>query len=263
VIGALSEFQQVLWAVNVAVEATLAALLVVRKNYRLYPAFFFYILLVLAQNVVGFVTYRQWGYNSVTAWRIFSLTLGVLICARALAVAEVCRHLLRRFRGIWALAWRFLLVCAAFVLLYSLLFSKHEWTLVVSSADRGLEFAIATVIVALLLFASHYQMDAEPADRWLAVGLCLFSCFSVINDTILERWLYQAAALWNVLDMLTYLASLLLWIWALRKALPAAAPEQSLLPGSVYQTFVPEINLRLRLLNKQLSQFWKVEAPEL
>jgi hypothetical protein len=238
----------------------LATLLVLRRNYRLYPAFFFYIVLALAQDFVAFLTYRQWGYNSVIAWRIFSLTLGVVICARALAVAEVCRHVLGRFRGIWALAWRFLLVCAAFVLLYSLIVSRHEWTLVVSSADRGLEFAIAAVIVALLVFARNYEVDAEPADRWLAVGLCLFSCFSVINDTILERWLYQAAALWNVLDMLTYLASLLLWIWALRKALPAAATEQSFLPGSVYQTFMPEINLRLRLFNEQLSRFWKVEA---
>jgi hypothetical protein len=263
VVADISYFQQVLWAANVALETTLATLLVARKNYRLYPSFFFYIVLVLVQNVVGFVTYRQWGFNSVIAWRVFWVTLGVVICARALAVAEVCRHLLGRFRGIWALAWRFLLVCAAFVLLYALLVSKHDRTLIVSSADRGLEFAIAAVIVALLLFARHYEMHAEPADRWLAVGLCLFSCFSVINDTILERWLHQAVPLWNVLGMLAYLASLLLWIWALRKAVPAAAPEQFLLPGSVYQTFVPEINLRLRLLNKQLSQFWKVEAPEL
>ena len=105
-LGDISYFQQVLWAVNVAAEATLAALLVLRKNYRLYPAFFFYVLLAIIRDILLFVTYRQWGFNSMIAWRVSWVTLGVVICARALAVTEVCRHLLGRFRGIWALAWR-------------------------------------------------------------------------------------------------------------------------------------------------------------
>jgi hypothetical protein len=258
----LAQFQQMLWAVNVAVGVALAVLLVVRRNYRVYPAFTFYIFLNLIQAVLLFITYSRWGFPSAALWRMGWATEGAVLFARALAVAEICRHFLSRYRGVWALAWRILLVCAALVLFYSILAARHDWRLALPSADRGLELSIASVIVVLLLFARYYDVEGDRAVRSLAIGFCLFSCFAVLNDTMLERLLYDYAGLWNLLGMLAFLASLSLWTWALRKALPAAAPEQSLLPGSVYQTFVPEINFRLRLLNKLLSQFWKVEAPE-
>ncbi|HVS88423.1 MAG TPA: hypothetical protein VHF01_09415 [Candidatus Acidoferrum sp.] len=260
---ALAQFQQILWAVNVAVGVALAVLLVVRKNYRVYPSFTFYIFLNLIQAVLLFITYHRWGFNSVIAWRIFWLTLGVVICARALAVAEICRHLLSRYRGVWALAWRILLLCAAVVLSYSILAARRDWRLALPTADRGLELSIATVIVVLLLFARYYDVKGDRVVRSLAIGFCLYSCFAVLNNTVLERLLYDYSALWNLLDMLAFLASLSVWTSALRHSQSEAQPKEILLPSGIYQAVAPEINFRLRLLNKQLSQFWKVEAPEL
>jgi hypothetical protein len=260
VLADISYLQQVLWAANVAVETTLVAILVVRKNYRLYPTFFFYILLVLGQNIVGFVTYRQWGFNSEIAWRIFWAIQAVLICARALAVAEVCRHLLSRYRGVWALAWRILLLCAALVFCYSILAARHDWRLAFPSAHRALELSIASIIVTLLVFARHYDVETEPEDRSLAIGFCLYSCFAVLNNTLLERFLYDYSVNWNLLGMFMFLASLSLWTWALRKPQFLPEPGEILLPRVVYQSLTPEINLRLRLLNEQLSRFWPAEA---
>jgi hypothetical protein len=236
------------------------ALLVVRKNYRLYPAFSFYILLVIIQHILLFVTYLQWGFNSAVAWRIFWAIQGVLICARALAVAEVCRHLLSRYRGVWALSWRILLLCAAVVLSYSILAARHDWRLALPTADRGLELSIATVIVAFLLFARYYDVKVEPVVRSLAIGFCLYSCFAVLNNTVLERLLDDYSALWNLLGMLAFLASLSIWTWALRHSQSEVQPKEILLPSGIYQAIAPEINLRLRLFNEQLSRFWKVEA---
>jgi hypothetical protein len=51
-----------------------------------------------------------------------------------------------------------------------------------------------------------------------------------------------------------------IWTWALRKPQPQAEPGEILLPRVVYQSLAPEINLRLRLLNEQLSRFWPAEA---
>jgi hypothetical protein len=255
-----TQFRQLLWAANTGVEILLLVVLGVRRNYRGYPAFTFYIAMNLTQAAILYATYRRWGFSSVALWRVGWGTQAAVVCARAVAVAEVCRHLLGPYRGIWALARRILLACAAFVLLYSGLAARHQWKLALSSADRGLELSIAAVIVVLFLFARYYDVRIERTDRLLAIGLCLYSCFRALNDTILERYLNGYAMLWSVLGLLAFFASLLLWTWALRKSLAETASEEDLLPLGVYQTIAPQINLRLRLLNEQLCQIWKAHG---
>lgn len=235
-------------------------LLGVRKNYRVFPAFSLYILLNLALGITAFVLYSRWGFFSPSSWPIAWGMQALVLCARSLAVTEVCRHLLSRYRGVWALAWRVLLACAALVLLYSGLAARRGWEFVLPKAERGLELAIAAVIVAAFLFVRYYGVEAKPADRSLAIGFCLYSCFGVLNNTILERFLDNYVPLWNFLGMMAYLASLLLWTWALRKPQDQAAAEETLLPPDVYEAIAPQINLRLRSLNDQLYKLWKPEV---
>ena len=249
-----------MWAVNAVASVFLLVLLAVRKNYRTYPAFTFYILLNLALGISLFIIYRRWGFSSTSSWLFAWGMQVVVICARALAVAEVCRHFLSRYSGIWALAQRILLLCAGLVLLYSGLAARHQWKLALASADRGLELSIAAVIVNLFLFARNYDVRPEGTDRSLAIGFCLYSCFRALNDTVLERYLYGYATLWSLLGMLAFFASLFLWSWALRKSRTETAAEENLLPLGVYQTFTPQINLRLRSLNDQLYKIWKPEV---
>jgi hypothetical protein len=56
--------------------------------------------------------------------------------------------------------------------------------------------------------------------------------------------------------MFVFLVASLVWIWALRKR-QAGVPKQVLLPFGVYNTVMPEVNLHLRSLNDQLSEFFK------
>jgi len=184
----------------------------------------------------------------------------VVMFVRTLAVAEVCKHALARYRGIWALAWRALLSCAGIVLVYSSLAARRQWEHFLPNADRGLELSISAALVTLLAFTRYYEVRVNSTDRWLATGFCLYSCFVALNNTILEHYLYKYVALWNLLQMLAFLASLLLWAWALRKPQAETAPVESLLPGGIYQAVAPQINLRLRVLNERLSQFRKTEA---
>src|SRR5712664_269754 len=231
-----TQFRQLLWAANTGVEILLLVVLGVRRNYRGYPAFTFYIAMNLTQAAILYATYRRWGFSSVALWRVGWGTQAAVVCARAVAVAEVCRHLLGPYRGIWALARRILLACPAFVLLYSGLAARHQWKLALSSADRGLELSIAAVIVVLFLFTHYYEVQANPADRLLALGFCLYSCFWVLDNTILEQYLNGYAALWIHLQMLAFLASLILWTWALRKSQTETAAQEHLLPLGIYQS---------------------------
>jgi hypothetical protein len=256
------QVQNLLWAATAAGKTVLATTLAIRKNYRVYPTFFIYVLISLAQDALAFVTYHHFGFNSLTAWRVFWASQAVVVSARALAVAEVCRHLLALYKGVWALAWRLLLTCAAIVLIFSLIIGKHEWTLAVHSASRGLDLAIATSIVGLFLFIKFYDVKTDSTDRILAVGFFLYSCFGVLNSTFLEYWLGRYSGLWNILDLLTFLLSLFLWTWAV--GLPRAVParDKALLPETVYSTIGSEVNLRLHFLNESLNQFWNAGAPQ-
>ena len=231
----------------------------VRKNYRAYPAFSIYVLLNLVLGVLMFLVYRRWGFFSKPSWLISWGVQALALCARGLAVMEVCKHLLSHYRGVWALAWRILLGCASLVLLYAGLAASHGLKFVLPKAERALELAIAAVIVGVFVFLRYYEVDAKREDRSLAIGFCLYSCFSVLNNTVLERFLDSYASLWNSLGMLAFLPSMRLWTWALRKP-QTERSLKTLLPTGVYQTLAPQFNLRLRLLNEQLVQFWKTEA---
>jgi hypothetical protein len=247
--------EKTLWALSVAIRAALLLLLLGRRHYRNYPAFTVYIVADLFQTAALYITYRRWDFNSLVAWRVGWATQTVVLCVRAFAVVEVCRHALGRYIGIWALAQRLLVICALAVLTYSLLTAQHQWRYALNSAELSLELAIASAIVALLLFARYYHLLPESRVRLVAFGLCLYSVFVAINDTILERWLYRFVATWNLLDTLAFMASSLIWIWAFRDPASQAAGGPPNRDSSLYRRLSPQINERLRALNDSLDKF--------
>src|SRR5216684_8567498 len=165
--GELGRFTEWLWAVTAIGQALLLCLLVTRKNASSYKAFSVYIFMTLAQSGLLFVAIKRWGFSSSVAWRIGWATQFLVLGARAFAVAELCRHILGRFRGVWLLARWILLICGTAVLLYALLAANHQLKLLLSSAELGLELAAAAVIVTLLLFARYYDIAVAGPVRLL------------------------------------------------------------------------------------------------
>src|SRR2546426_8489563 len=100
-----------------------------------------------------------------------------------------------------------------------------------------------------------WSSDVCSSDLFL-----LYSCFFVLNDTILESRLHRYTALWNLLGTLSFLASLVIWNWALREKQPEATLAPEMLSDDVYRQMTPEINSRLRALNDQLNDFWHAEG---
>jgi hypothetical protein len=253
-------FQWALFALLFLSQAALVAIFLARKSWRAYPAFFSYILLNLLQGGALFAIYRSRGFSSDLAQYFGWASQGAIILARALAIAELCRHLLARYSGIWALTKRLIFVCGVALALYSVFAAGRRWDTGVLKADRGLELTVIVVIVVLFLCARNYGIVASPIIHALALGFCLNSAFWVLNDAVLEQKFAPYDALWNILSALTYLATLLLWIWAFRNPLPDSEVDPTLLPRDVYRVMAPEVNVRLRLLNESLSKLYKAEA---
>jgi hypothetical protein len=255
-------FQWVLWGFMVFLNGGLLVLLLYRKNHWVFPIFFIYALLNFLQCFILFGSYEIWGFNSPGSERLAWGTQFFVTIARALAVVEICDRVLAKYRGIWALARRLLAAAGVVVLLCSGAIAKGSVHFAVLNANRGMELTIASVIVIFFLFTRYYEIPVEPAVRTLAIGFFLYSCFYVLNITILEGRMHDYVTLWNMLGTLAFVATLVLWTWGLRDRQPETTLEPELLSGGIYYEVAPEINERLRALNDHLSQPWKVERKQ-
>lgn len=258
----IASLERALWGIGVFLNVGLVFLAFYRNNHRAYPLFCIYAVSNLLQGIALQATYRIWGFYSQESVRIAWSTQALVTIARALAVAEICYRALASYRGIWQFASRLLLGAAVLVALYSSAVSRGNWRFVVLNLDRGLELTMASVIGLLFVFTRSYEVSMEPATRTLAIGLFLYSSFRVLNDTMWGRWLNHYTGLWGLLETLTFMASLLLWTWALRLTQQPTTAEQELLPESHYHSLSPAINVRLKALNEQLGHFWRTEGEK-
>jgi hypothetical protein len=226
------------------------------------------------------LVYRDFGFRSIAAYDAYWLSAGLIMIARGLAVAELCRFALRSYPGIWALAWRLLGVLAVFLLANA---TVDAWGQIDRIAIYGLtverDFAISSVVLLLTLVVIryYYRLPTEALHQRIAVGMFLICAVDVVNNTVLRHmltgslsyWLFaryasvwgalqprveHANVLWGVVRVSTFFVSLSVWSLALRKPLPVPAKDPQLLPAELYGELSPAINLRLRAFNDRLVE---------
>jgi hypothetical protein len=266
--GFAPSLQNSLWVFSVAAQLAVCALLLFKGHFRRLPAFTVYILLNLCQAGTLFVAYRRFGFDSHEGNLFFFVSETITLVARVIVTTQILHSVLGPYRGIWTLAWRLLTVTFVSVFSYAILRSLEDKTWSVVTADRGFHLAFAAALVACLVLIRYYSIPVDSLYKTLLGGFCLYSCVHVLNDTLIQaiffRYLHNFTHyqdLWNAVTILPFVAALVTWAMALRKPAPAIHEQPVLLPLSVYQQVSPEVNLRLRLLNDRLSQFWKVETP--
>ncbi len=254
------QLRNLTWALTTAVECTLLVQLARRNFLDKYPWFSLYVASAIVQSAVIATVYRVFAASDIGVWKIAWGSQAIVVFLRFQAVVEVTRKILRGYLGIWALAWRLLLTVGILVLANSLLFSKGDWYWISLNVDRGLELSIGAIIVTLLLFARYYRLPIQPLHSALMIGLCLYSAFFVLNYTLLEKYVQELANFWRFLDVLTYLATLLIWLNAVsRYPEPATEAPPPAIPKELYGKLSSELNLRLHLLNRQLNQLLRSE----
>ncbi len=260
--SALLTLRNLFWATTTLAEIVLVCYLVRRKLADTHLWLLLYIVCTILQSILCLIVYSTLDFYSPVTRTIIWGSQAIVITMRFSALCEMARTILARYVGIWAFAQRALLIVAAGVLVYSAIFSEKRLSMMILTVDRGVELAIASFIVALLLFARYYMLEISPLDRALSIGFCLYSCFYAINDSLLEKWMEPYVGFWGFMDIITFLASLLIWIQAVRvyaPALEAVAPRH--VAPDLYGTLSPEVNIRLRLLNDQLAQLLRSESP--
>jgi len=231
-----------------------------RRLWSVYPGLLAYISVNVLQGCLLFFLYRHWGYRDYRTARVAWGSEILSLLGRAWAIADICRLLLGRYRGVWGLAWRLLLALACGLVFYALASAGMVWDWAVLKANIGLELSTVMVLVALFLFARHYEIAASPGIRALALGFFVYSGFTVLNDKILQIRLGPYVPGWQVFATLPFIGSICLWIWAVRQPVAKTVQETAVLPRDVYYALTPEVNQRLRVLNERLSRLWGHEG---
>jgi hypothetical protein len=268
---------------TIGFEILLCVLVYARNLPRRLPFFTSYVTVIAASTFGIQLVYRQFGFRSVASYNAAWIVTGVHIVVRGLAVAELCRHELRGYRGIWALTWRALAILAVFFLGHAAI---DAWGQAGGIAIYGLtlerDIAISSIaiILALLLIRNYYGLALEPLFTWIAIGILIVSIVDTMNDTTLKSrftgpllyWFFSryssswaglksqvesANALWSTIRTSGFVVSMSIWCYALRKPLPAPAKGPVLLPAEVYRELSPALNLRLRAFNDRLLEMLK------
>jgi hypothetical protein len=252
------------WALTTLLEVYLFVCLIRQKRYLSHPAFARYVLVAILQSAVLGIAYYHFGENSEPSYAIGWCSQAIVACVRWLAVIEIARRTLAKYAGIWALVTRIFLVTSVCVLAYAILSSGSAWKLAILNADRALELCVAAFIVCMFLFIRYYSVDMDRFERMLAVGFCLYSCFKVINDSVLESWIHTGGTLWMYLDTMAFLATVVLWIGAARTS-PAVSRvvRQPVVKPESYEELAQQLNSRLHLLNNRLNRLFRSEDSRL
>jgi hypothetical protein len=246
------------WALSVALQCGLLGILFYRRNRIPFPIFTTYVVAALLQSVFEWAIYHLWGFNSKRTYNVSWTVQGIVTVLRSLAVLEVCHVVFQGYRGIWMVISRTLSLLFVVVASAAMLFGNPG--LRILEADSALGLALASAVVGLFLLSRYYEVTPREPMRSMAVGFFLYSCFVMLNDSILGTFLASYLLLWNFLGVLAFIGSLLVWCWALWHALPQTEGGPDLLPADVYRRVSPGVNLRLRALNERLSRFVRQPA---
>ena len=246
--------RNLVWAATTVLEAVLLFYLFRRKAGRVHPLFCIYISGTMLQSLLGAWASHHWGGPSMQYFNIAWGAQAVVVGMRWLAVIEIARRVFAGYSGIWRLVSIILFFLCIDILIFSVVISRARWYLSVLSADRAVELSIAAFIVAMLLFARYYRLPMTNFERHLSIGFCLFSCSWVVSNTIYQGAQHPSGMWWEFFQILAFLATLLIWINAVRQPLEVPQPARApLLSTDQYAQVSQQLNTRLQALNDRLN----------
>jgi hypothetical protein len=255
----------ILFAVSALAQLTLLILLFSKDSFRRLPQFTAYVALDLAQGAYLLIVYSTLGISSVRVRNLAWYSECVTLLAQGWATAEVLKATLRPYQGIWGLVWRSLVASSTLVVFLVALTTRGEW-----AGDkwfelnRGYHLTFAVTVIVCLLLVRYYSIEVPAAYKWILAGFCFYSCTEILINTVMETFLRKAfdtyQTLWQSSTVVAFISVLFIWVAALWKPIPADTREILPPSDSIYQQLSPEINHRLRELNKRLLRLWKMEA---
>ena len=256
----LSPADYALWVAGTLLQLVLCSVLLRRRTHRAIPLFSVYVLLTTTRTLSLWWIYHDPTLEPGKVFNFYWVTQLLNLTACGLAAAEVCWLTLRLHRGVWALTWRLLAGVGVVLTVFAgaAAWQNTRWIdAVVLRAERGLELAVAGLLLALFAVSRYYGIRLQPTLRYIAIGLGFHAAIQVINNSLMFGYFQGFFPWWNVLRVLSFDIAVVIWCWGMRHPVTVAEPEPVLLEPRVYNELAPQVTYRLRELNSRLLEMLK------
>lgn len=280
----MSHLETLLSWLTLSFEIALCGFVYARRAQKVLPFFTAYSTMLLVNTASVWIVYQVTGFRSLASYYSYWISVLVNAALRSLAIAELCRYKLSGYRGIWQLIWRLLVGLSVIFLVHAgfdALGQPNRLQIYGLTLDRDLDIASLAILIALLLIHNYYGLSLEPLQKTIAAGMCFFCGVDIVGDTVLRTlfagymfpffsatihtplWLSlklqydRVNHIWSTIHLFSFMASMGIWCFALRKPIPERTDSPSLLPVGVYEELSPAINLRLSAFNNRLLELLK------
>lgn len=246
-----------LWAAGTVLE--LLCLIWIRRRglHRQLPWFTVYLGLVLTADLAAWWLWHQVDYTDPLIFYIHWSLEALLLVARALVIAELCRDTLATYAGIWKLSRLFLLVTATALVLIALgnaWGAREALPTFIYAAQHGLEMAAVGIILVLLAVSHYYRVPVRPVTLWIAYGIGFYASVQIALLAALQVWGNESIPTFSLIRAASYLLALGTWLTAVARARVEHVPGPGLLPAGIYEQTTPVVNEQLQKLNARLLE---------
>lgn len=219
----LSPFQNFIWIAGTTLKLFLCVLVFARGLHRRLPLFGSYAALLVAEAIAVRLTYHHWGYTSPAARYVYWLSLGVVLCARAFAVAELGWRTLRNSPAVWGIVRKPLVLLVLALLLYATISAANNRSPMIAftlAVERSLDFGIVVIIAVVAVVGVRYKVWLGEIERKVVLGFAVYSAFQVVNDAFMQKWMMRYFHWWVSASVVSFEVALFIWIVPLLRPLP-------------------------------------------
>jgi len=193
-----------------------------------FPLFYSYLLVVLIQDVIRFIT-TTW-YSQEAYANVYWSTQWVSVVMGSILLFEIYQLALQDHPGTARVA-RNLLGVAFFGVLVRALLTVHL-TLPSMLAgyvelERELRFVQSVAVLVLIVVFLWYTIPLGRNLGAIFLGYGVFVALSVLQLTVVSHFQLKAQTFWNIAQPVTYVAVVVLWVVKLWSADPATEKSRS------------------------------------
>ncbi len=245
------------WAAGTVLELLCLIWIWRRSLHRQLPWFTVYLGLVLTADLAAWWLWHRAGYTDPLVFYIHWSFEALLLVARALVIAEICRDTLAAYAGIWNLSRLFLLATAIALVLIAVgnaWGSRDALPAFIYAAQHGLEIAAVGIILVLLAVCHYYRVPVRRVTLWIAYGIGFYASVQIALLAALQVWGNEAIPAFSSIRAASYLFALGAWLTAAVRARTEHVPGPVLLPSGIYEQTAPQVNEQLQKLNARLLE---------